>query len=203
MKRRVLIIEDDAQMRDMLAVSLRRRDFEATCCESATAGLETLSASKFDVVVTDINMRGLDGIEFCKRVASSHPDLPVIVITAFGSMDSAIAALRAGAVDFIPKPFELDTLAAAIERHSEKPAAPANRRAAFMEELEKETEFVTLDDLERRYILRVVEALNGNRSLAAQTLGLDRKTLYRKLLLYSGKAKSEAAAQPQEAAQDK
>ena len=202
MKRRVLIIEDDAQMRDMLAVSLRRRDFDATCCESATTGLEALSASKFDVVVTDINMRGLDGIEFCKRVASSHPDLPVIVITAFGSMDSAIAALRAGAVDFIPKPFELDTLAAAIERHSDKPAS-TNGRSAFVEELEKETEFVTLDDLERRYILRVVEALNGNRSLAAQTLGLDRKTLYRKLLLYSGKTKNEPSSQPQAAAQDK
>jgi len=200
MKRRVLIIEDDAQMRDMLAVSLRRREFEATCCESATAGLETLSASKFDVVVTDINMRGLDGIEFCRRVASSHPDLPVIVITAFGSMDSAIAALRAGAVDFIPKPFELETLAAAIERVTE---GRSNGRSAFVEELEKEKEFVTLDDLERRYILKVVEALNGNRSLAAQTLGLDRKTLYRKLLLYHGKTKASEPAVQQAAAEDK
>jgi DNA-binding NtrC family response regulator len=195
MKRRVLIIEDDAQMRDMLAVSLRRRDFEATCCESAITGLEAISASKFDVVVTDINMRGMDGIEFCRRVASSHPDLPVIVITAFGSMDSAIAALRAGAVDFIPKPFELETLAAAIERVTENRSNGA--RSAFVEELEKEKEFVTLDDLERRYILRVVEALNGNRSLAAQTLGLDRKTLYRKLLLYHGKTKaSDPGTQP-------
>jgi DNA-binding NtrC family response regulator len=199
MKRRVLIIEDDAQMRDMLAVSLRRRDFEATCCESATTGLETLSASKFDVVVTDINMRGMDGIEFCRRVASSHPDLPVIVITAFGSMDSAIAALRAGAVDFIPKPFELETLATAIERVTE---GRSNGRSAFVEELDKEKEFVTLDDLERRYILRVVEALNGNRSLAAQTLGLDRKTLYRKLLLYHGKTKASEPAVQQAVAED-
>jgi DNA-binding NtrC family response regulator len=191
MKRRVLIIEDDAQMRDMLAVSLRRRDFEATCSESATAGLEALTGAKFDVVVTDINMRGLDGIEFCRRVAGTHPDLPVIVITAFGSMDTAIAALRAGAVDFIPKPFELEALTAAVER-----ALEPRTRSAAVEELQNESEFVTLDDLERRYILRVVEALNGNRSLAAQTLGLDRKTLYRKLLLYSGKTKAGGNAQP-------
>jgi DNA-binding NtrC family response regulator len=190
MKRRVLIIEDDAQMRDMLAISLRRSDFEAMTSESATAGLEALQSSKFDVVVTDINMRGLDGIEFCRRVAGTHPDLPVIVITAFGSMDTAIAALRAGAVDFIPKPFELEALTAAVQR-----ALEPRGRSAAVEELQKENEFVTLDDLERRYILRVVEALNGNRSLAAQTLGLDRKTLYRKLLLYSGKTKAGGKAQ--------
>jgi DNA-binding NtrC family response regulator len=199
MKRRVLIIEDDAQMRDMLAISLRRSDFEAITSESATAGLEVLQGSKFDVVVTDINMRGLDGIEFCRRVAGTHPDLPVIVITAFGSMDTAIAALRAGAVDFIPKPFELEALTAAVQR-----ALEPRGRSAAVEELQKENEFVTLDDLERRYILRVVEALNGNRSLAAQTLGLDRKTLYRKLLLYSGKtkaggSKAQAAQQQQPA----
>jgi DNA-binding NtrC family response regulator len=190
MKRRVLIIEDDAQMRDMLAISLRRSDFETITSESATAGLEALQSSKFDVVVTDINMRGLDGIEFCRRVAGTHPDLPVIVITAFGSMDTAIAALRAGAVDFIPKPFELEALTAAVQR-----ALEPRGRSAAVEELQKENEFVTLDDLERRYILRVVEALNGNRSLAAQTLGLDRKTLYRKLLLYSGKTKAGGKAQ--------
>lgn len=190
MKRRVLIIEDDAQMRDMLAISLRRSDFEAITSESATAGLEALQSSKFDVVVTDINMRGLDGIEFCRRVAGTHPELPVIVITAFGSMDTAIAALRAGAVDFIPKPFELEALTAAVQR-----ALEPRGRSAAVEELQKENEFVTLDDLERRYILRVVEALNGNRSLAAQTLGLDRKTLYRKLLLYSGKTKAGGKAQ--------
>jgi len=93
--------------------------------------------------------------------------------------DAVQAALRAGAVDFIPKPFELEALTAAVQR-----ALEPRGRSAAVEELQKENEFVTLDDLERRYILRVLEALNGNKSLAAQTLGLDRKTLYRKLQLY-------------------
>jgi DNA-binding NtrC family response regulator len=188
MKRRVLIIEDDANMRDMLAVSLQRRDFEAVCSDSAAAGLGALTGSKFDVVVTDINMRGTDGIELCRRLAETHPELPVIVITAFGSMDTAIAALRAGAVDFLPKPFELEALATAIEKALE-PRQPQKNGA---EDLQADDQFITLDALERRYILRVVEALNGNRSLAAQTLGLDRKTLYRKLLLYSGQPKVKA-----------
>jgi DNA-binding NtrC family response regulator len=188
MKRRVLIIEDDANMRDMLAVSLQRRDFEAVCADSAATGLGALSGSKFDVVVTDINMRGTDGIELCAKLAETHPEMPVIVITAFGSMDTAIAALRAGAVDFLPKPFELEALANAIEKALE-PKAPQKTAA---DDLQNDDQFITLDALERRYILRVVEALNGNRSLAAQTLGLDRKTLYRKLLLYSGQPKVKA-----------
>jgi len=192
MKQRVLIIEDDANMRDMLAVSLQRRDYEAVGSDSATTGLEALKASKFDVVVTDINMRGTDGIELCRQLAASHPELPVIVITAFGSMDTAIAALRAGAVDFLPKPFELEDLSGAIEKALSSRAQ--GKTAA--DTLQSDDKFITLDDLEKRYILRVVEALNGNRSLAAQTLGLDRKTLYRKLLLYSGQPKGKGRSQP-------
>ncbi|MEY4580819.1 MAG: hypothetical protein RL701_5522 [Pseudomonadota bacterium] len=195
MKRRVLIIEDDANMRDMLAVSLQRRDFEAVGCDGAASGLAALTESKFDVVITDINMRGTDGIELCRQLAKSHPELPVIVITAFGSMDTAIAALRAGAVDFLPKPFELETLGATIDKALEPRAHKTNE-----EEGPNDDHFITLDALERRYILRVVEALNGNRSLAAQTLGLDRKTLYRKLLLYSGQTKSRPRSQPAQAA---
>jgi DNA-binding NtrC family response regulator len=192
MKHRVLIIEDDANMRDMLAVSLKRRDFDVVAKESAITGLAALSTGPFDIVVTDINMRGTDGIELCRTLASSHPNLPVIVITAFGSMDTAIAALRAGAVDFLPKPFELEALEGAIDRALESRAHP--KSAA--EDVQSDDQFITLDDLEKRYILRVVEALNGNRSLAAQTLGLDRKTLYRKLLLYSGRSKPKASAAP-------
>jgi DNA-binding NtrC family response regulator len=190
MKRRVLIIEDDANMRDMLAVSLQRRDFEAVCCDGATSALAAVAEAKFDVVITDINMRGMDGIELCRQLAKSHPELPVIVITAFGSMDTAIAALRAGAVDFLPKPFELELLAATVE----KALAPRGPKAGT-DEPQADDQFITLDDLEKRYILRVVEALNGNRSLAAQTLGLDRKTLYRKLLLYSGQTKVRSRSQ--------
>lgn len=196
MTRQVLIVEDDANMRAMLAVSLQRRGYEAVGCDGAATGLAALSQHSFDCVVTDINMRGTDGIALCSDIVKSHPDLPVIVITAFGSMDSAIAALRAGAVDFLPKPFEIEAFTAAVEKALEP--RPAGKNAN--DDLPNDDQFVTLDDLEKRYILRVVEALNGNRSLAAQTLGLDRKTLYRKLLLYSGQTKSRGRGAQQNAA---
>ena len=69
-----------------------------------------LRSSDFDVVVTDLHMRGMSGLELCERIVADRPDIPVIVITAFGSLETAIAAIRAGAYDFITKPFEIEAL---------------------------------------------------------------------------------------------
>lgn len=78
--------------------------------------LDLLRAEDFDVVVTDLTMPGMTGLELCARVVENRPDVPVVVITAFGSLDTATAAIRAGAYDFITKPFELDLLELTLER---------------------------------------------------------------------------------------
>ena len=75
-----------------------------------------LTEGDFDVVVTDLNMRGMSGVDLCERVVTNRPDVPVIVVTAFGSMETAVATLRAGAFDFLTKPFEMEQLAIAVER---------------------------------------------------------------------------------------
>jgi two-component system response regulator HydG len=69
-----------------------------------------------DVVLSDLNMRGMDGLALCERVVASRPDVPVVLITAFGSLETAIAAIRAGAYDFITKPVKMDALAVALAR---------------------------------------------------------------------------------------
>jgi DNA-binding NtrC family response regulator len=116
MKGRSLIVDDDQSMCEMLGVGLKKRGFDPVCVTTAAAAYELLAEQDFDVVVTDVNMRGIGGIELCKHVVANRPDVPVIVITAFGSMETAIAAIRAGAYDFIPKPVDLDTLQLALER---------------------------------------------------------------------------------------
>ena len=68
------------------------------------------------VVLLDINMPRMNGIELTRQILGSRPDLPVVVITAFGSMESAVAAMRAGAYDFVTKPLEIDTLALVLQR---------------------------------------------------------------------------------------
>jgi two-component system response regulator HydG len=113
---RILIIDDELRVCELLSANLRRKGFQTAFRRSADEALELLGAEEFDVVVTDMNMPGMSGLSLCERIAESHPELPVIVITAFGSFDSAVSAIRAGAYDFITKPFELDMLRLTLER---------------------------------------------------------------------------------------
>ncbi len=116
MKPRVLIVDDERSMCELLETDLRLREFAPKWHTSAEEGLQTLSAETFDVVLTDLRMPGIDGIEFCRRVVANRPDIPVVVMTAFGSMETAVAAIRAGAYDFVTKPIEMDMLALTLQR---------------------------------------------------------------------------------------
>ena len=112
----VLVVDDDLDMCSYLSTALRRHGFQVQHAASAEDAFAALGAARFDVLVTDLNMRGMSGIELCKQVGATHTDLPVVVITAFGSLDTAVAAMRAGAYDFITKPFDLQVLVLALRR---------------------------------------------------------------------------------------
>ena len=116
MKSRVLIIDDEPSVCELLDAGLSKRGFSTAYRTSGDAALELLATEDFDVVVADLHMKGMNGLALCERITQSRPDLPVIVITAFGNLDAAIAAIRAGAYDFLPKPFELEVLRIAVER---------------------------------------------------------------------------------------
>ncbi len=112
----VLIVDDERNMCELIHADLRIRDIGSQWFTSADEALLALSREEFDVVLTDLKMPGTDGIELCKRIAENRADVPVIVMTAFGSMETAVAAIRAGAYDFVTKPIEMDLLALTIER---------------------------------------------------------------------------------------
>jgi DNA-binding NtrC family response regulator len=113
---RILIVDDDKSMCDMLDTDLNRRGFEPVSRTSAVEAFSTLLEQDFDAVLADVNMPGMNGIELCERAAANKPDVPVIVMTAFGNMETAIAAIRAGAYDFVTKPIDLDILALCLKR---------------------------------------------------------------------------------------
>ena len=113
---RVLVVDDVQSMCEMLAERLPPLGFEVEWRTSAAAALTYLAETEVDAVVTDINMREMSGLELCDRIVAAHPEVPVIVITAFGNLDAAIAAIRAGAYDFLTKPFEITVLALSLER---------------------------------------------------------------------------------------
>ena len=113
---RIFIVDDDQAFCETLEAGLTRRGLEVAWFTSAEAAFERLLAEDADVVLTDLNMPGTNGIALCERIASNRPDVPVVVMTAFGNFESAVAAIRAGAYDFISKPVQLDVLAIAIDR---------------------------------------------------------------------------------------
>jgi DNA-binding NtrC family response regulator len=112
----VLIIDDDMNMCELIETDLSLRGFSCTWFTSPNKALEAVKDQPFDVVLTDLRMPGKDGIKLCDEMVTDHPDIPVVLMTAFGSLETAIAAIRAGAFDFIPKPMELDLLALVLER---------------------------------------------------------------------------------------
>lgn len=112
----VLIIEDDQAMCDMLEEGLRRRGFTVSSYVSGKQGLEAINIETTDVVLSDINLPDANGLDLCKEIVANMPDIPVIVMTAFGSMDTAISAIRSGAYDFVTKPLDIDILTLSLER---------------------------------------------------------------------------------------
>ena len=116
MNGRILVIDDDPTQCELLDVELRKRGFSVVTRPGAEDALELIELDDFDIVVTDVNLLGMSGLELCKRIAHDHPDLAVVVITGYGSMETAIQAIRAGAYDFITKPFDMDALVLALER---------------------------------------------------------------------------------------
>jgi len=115
----VLIVDDDPAMGEMLAAMLGDAGFETAVAGSAAQAVERVSANDFDVVLSDIKMPGGSGIDLVGRLRDLRPEMPVVLMTAFGSLDSAVEAMRAGAFDYVTKPFKRDEILVVLERAAE------------------------------------------------------------------------------------
>jgi len=116
----VLITDDDAQMREMLARFLEGRGDEVEEASGGHAALAALERCPVDVVITDVRMPEMSGVELTHEVKSHHPDCSVVVMTAFGSVQMAVEAMRAGATDYISKPFKMDEIELILQRIEEE-----------------------------------------------------------------------------------
>lgn len=116
MRGKILIVDDERSLCDLIQTDLRLRGFTSHSCLSAADAQRVLQEEEFDTVLTDVRMPGTSGLELCAQIAASRPDVPVVVMTAFGSLDTAVAAIRVGAYDFVTKPIEMDALALILDR---------------------------------------------------------------------------------------
>jgi DNA-binding NtrC family response regulator len=113
---RIMIIDDEKIVGDMAKMSLEREGYRVETFLNGEAALARLKQERFDVVVTDLKMKGIDGMEVLRTVKELSPDTKVIMITAFANLDTAIAALRGDVHDFFPKPVKIKELKVSIER---------------------------------------------------------------------------------------
>jgi DNA-binding NtrC family response regulator len=112
----ILVVDDDAAMRDYLREELEHERFRVETAASGRTGIERVRQGGIDLVVSDVKMPDLDGLDLLREVREVHPAPSVITITAFGSIDTAIRAVKLGAFDYITKPFEIEQLVLVIEK---------------------------------------------------------------------------------------
>ena len=117
---RIMVIDDEKIVGDMAKLSLEQEGYAVETFLSAEPALKRLEEERFDVVVTDYKMKGIDGMEVLRAVRSRYPATQVIMITAFANLDAAIEALRRDVHDFFPKPVKIKELKASIKRALEK-----------------------------------------------------------------------------------
>ncbi|MFK7898740.1 MAG: sigma-54-dependent transcriptional regulator [Myxococcota bacterium] len=127
--RSVLIVDDDPAILDMTEDLLTEAGFQVTKCTSGEQALEAGQHQEWDVVLSDLQMPGISGLELLAALRERHPDTPVIIMTAFGTIQSAVEAMRAGALDFVTKPFRADELLLSLERGFERRALEEENRS--------------------------------------------------------------------------
>lgn len=120
MRKRLLVIDDEQNMRHMLHVFLTKLDYEVVGAENGQAGLSLMQESSFDFVLCDIKMPVLDGMSFLQEVNKQKHETTVIMMSAFGTMDSAIEAMQLGAYDYISKPFKPDEIHFVLKKAEER-----------------------------------------------------------------------------------
>src|SRR6185436_19815302 len=112
----ILIVEDDAAMRMMLREALEEDGYTVEAVGGGRAGIERVKQGGVDLVISDVKMPDLDGLDMLREIKAVTPSPHVITITAFGSIDTAIRAVKLGAFDYITKPFEIDQLLLSVEK---------------------------------------------------------------------------------------
>src|SRR3712207_5234843 len=112
---RLLVVEDDPLVRTVCVRLLKMRQYEVDQVDNGLRALERLGEAAYDIVLTDLSMPLLNGLGLLRQIKERYPDTDAIMITAFGSIDTAKQALKLGAFDYLPKPLELDDLERTVQ----------------------------------------------------------------------------------------
>ena len=129
-KNHVLVVDDESDIRELLGMTLARMGLEAQCAASTAEAVALLARNHYDLCLTDMRLADGDGLAVLEYVSRHHPDLPVAVITAHGSAENAVAALKAGAFDYVSKPVQLKQLRTLVQQALKLSSADAPKKTA-------------------------------------------------------------------------
>ncbi len=149
----ILVVDDEQSMRDFLKILLQKEGYSVETANNADNALKHLQKDAFDLVISDIRMPGMSGLELLSHIKDDHPNLPVIMITAFASPNDAVSAMQNGAFDYISKPFNVDEIKSVIEsatsKKSPKVHAPP-KQTSFPGIIGESREMLKIFDMIRR-----------------------------------------------------
>lgn len=143
-KLRILVVDDQKSMCELIGDAMSPQGFDIRWFTDPEVAYQHFEANDFDVVLTDLRMQGTSGTQLCERMVQNRPDVPVIVMTAFGSMESAVSAIRAGAYDFVTKPLDFDRLTLTLNRAASH--RQLKRQVRLLQEQVAESQRGGLDD---------------------------------------------------------
>jgi len=167
----ILLVDDDEVLRERLAQAIRARGYEVRTAGSAEEALREVARESPEMAVLDLKMPGMSGLDLLKELRNQDPSTRVLMLTGYGSIATAVQAVREGAVGYLPKPADADEILAALAgKDTTAPAKPG--------------ETPSLARAEWEHIQRVLTDCGGNISEAARRLGIHRRSLQRKLHKY-------------------
>jgi two-component system response regulator RegA len=170
----LLIVDDDEPFRERLARALEKRGFQVATADSVAAGKAQATADPPSYAVVDLRLGDGNGLDVVAAIREGRPEARIVVLTGYGNIATAVAAVKAGAVDYLPKPADADAIEAALlAKASAMPAPPENPMSA--------------DRVRWEHIQRVFEQCDGNVSETARRLRMHRRTLQRILSKHAPK----------------
>ena len=140
MKSRILVVDDEESIREFLDIMLRKEGYEVTCAEDGQKAIDLLAKRTFDMVISDLQMPNVTGIELLKHAKDNYPQTVFMLITAFGTTESAVEAMKMGAYDYVTKPFKIDEVRINIANALRSHGLEIENRS-LKKELEREYSF--------------------------------------------------------------
>ncbi|MBI4593136.1 MAG: sigma-54-dependent Fis family transcriptional regulator, partial [Candidatus Rokubacteria bacterium] len=148
---RILVVDDERSMRDLLGITLRQAGYDVALADGGEAAIDALRNDAFDLVITDLRMRKVDGLGVLRGARELSPQTVVLVVTAYASTETAVEAMKLGAYDYITKPFKLDEIKLTIEKALERKRL-ADENLALKRQLRKERGFENFIGKSRRML---------------------------------------------------